>query len=146
MTKAELFTEYASYHADPRNRVCHATGIPLILVGIMGLAHLARIGSIDLAIVAGVATLLYYAKIDPRGALICTVVFAILYFVAIRLPWQISTAAFVIGWIFQLVGHRFEGTKPKFLENLIYLLIGPLYFFEEVFDRVLGVHGESKQS
>ena len=146
MTKAELFTEYASYHAEPRNRVCHAVGIPLIILGMMSLAHVVRIGSIDLAIVAGVATLLYYAKIDPRGALISTVVFAILYVVAVRLPWQIGAAAFGIGWIFQLVGHRFEGTKPKFTENLLYLLIGPLYFFEEVFDRVLGVHGESNQS
>jgi uncharacterized membrane protein YGL010W len=146
MTKAELFTEYASYHADRRNRACHAIGIPLILLGIMGLLHLAVIGPIDLAIVAGVATLVYYATIDPRGALICTVAFAILYFVAVRVPWQIDAAAFAIGWIFQLVGHRFEGTKPKFMENLIYLLIGPLYFFQEVFDLVLGVHGESHQS
>jgi len=146
MTKTELFTEYASYHKDRRNRVCHAIGIPLILLGVMGVAHLAHLGPIDLAIAAGVATLAFYATIDPRGALICTAAFAILYFVAVWVPWQIDAAAFIIGWIFQLVGHRFEGTKPKFLENLVYLLIGPLYFFEEVFDVVLGVHGESHQS
>ena len=146
MTKAELFTEYASYHADRRNRACHAAGIPLILLGTMGVLHLGGVGPVDLAMVAGVATLAYYASIDVRGALICAAVFAILYFVAVRIPWQIDAAAFVIGWVFQLVGHRFEGTKPKFLENLIYLLIGPLYFFEEVFDFVLGAHGESHQS
>ncbi|HEY5339684.1 MAG TPA: Mpo1-like protein [Candidatus Aquilonibacter sp.] len=135
MTKAELFTEYASYHADRRNRVCHAIGIPLILLGIMGLAHLAALGPIDLAMAAGVATLLYYARIDPRGALISAVCFAIIYVVAIRPPWEVAVAAFVVGWVFQFVGHRFEGTKPKFMENLVYLLIGPLYFFEELFDR-----------
>jgi uncharacterized membrane protein YGL010W len=146
MTKAELFSEYASYHADRRNRICHAIGIPLIVLGIMGLIHVIAFGPVDLAMVAGIGTLVYYARIDPRGALISAVAFAILYFVAVRLSWQIDTAAFVIGWVFQLIGHRFEGTKPKFLENLIYLLIGPLYFFEEVFDVVLGVHGESHQS
>ncbi len=139
MTKAELFTEYASYHADRRNRVCHAIGIPLILLGIMGVAHLASLGPVDLAMLAGGATLLYYAAIDLRGAAVSAVCFALLYAVAVRLPWHVAAAAFVVGWIFQLVGHRFEGTKPKFLENLIYLLIGPLYFFEEVFDSVLGV-------
>jgi len=138
MTKSELFAEYAAYHADGRNRACHAVGIPLILVGTMGILHLLAWGPIDLAIAAGVATLLYYAFIDPRGALISTVLFAIIYVIAIRLPWEIALAALVIGWIFQLVGHRFEGTKPKFLENLVYLLIGPLYFFEETFDSVLG--------
>jgi uncharacterized membrane protein YGL010W len=138
MTKAELFTEYGSYHADRRNRVCHAFGIPLIVLGIMGLAHLVALGPVDLAVVAAVAVLIYYAAIDVRGALLSTIVFAILYMIAIRLPWQIGLGAFVLGWIFQLVGHRFEGTKPKFLENLVYLLIGPLYIFEETFDAAIG--------
>jgi uncharacterized membrane protein YGL010W len=138
MTKTELFTEYAGYHMDRRNRACHAVGIPLILLGTMGIFHLVAFRPIDLAIVAGIATLLYYFFIDPRGALISTVLFAIIYEVAIRVPWQIALAALVVGWVLQLVGHRFEGTKPKFLENLVYLLIGPLYFFEETFDSVLG--------
>jgi uncharacterized membrane protein YGL010W len=138
MTKSELFTEYGAYHADRRNRACHAVGIPLILLGTMGILHLVTFGPIDLAIVAGIAALLYYAFIDPRGALISTVAFAILYEIAIRVPWQIALGALVAGWVFQLVGHGFEGTKPKFLENLVYLLIGPLYIFEELFDSVLG--------
>jgi len=50
--------------------------------------------------------------------------------------WQVALGALVFGWVFQLVGHRFEGSKPKFLENLVYLLIGPLYIFEELFDSV----------
>ena len=137
MTKAELFTEYGSYHADRRNRVCHAFGIPLIVLGMMGLGHLVSLGPVDLAVLAAIAILIYYAAIDLRGALLSTVVFAILYVIAIRLTWQISLGAFVLGWVFQLVGHRFEGTKPKFLENLIYLLIGPLYIFEETFDAVV---------
>ena len=89
-----------------------------------------------LAVLAGM--LIYYAAIDLRGALLSVVVFAILYMIAIRLPWQVRLGAFVFGWVFQLVGHRFEGTKPKFLENLIYLLIGPLFIFEEMFDAVAG--------
>jgi uncharacterized membrane protein YGL010W len=139
MTKTELFSEYAAFHADRRNRACHAVGIPLIVLGIMGVAHLVALGPLDLAILGGVATLLYYYAIDPRGALVSTLMFAIIYEIAIHLPWQVNIAAFVIGWVFQLVGHRFEGTKPKFLENLVYLLIGPLYFFEETLDTVLGV-------
>ena len=143
MTKAELFTEYASYHADRRNRTCHAFGIPLIVLGILGLAHVVRLGPVDLAIPIAVAVLGYYAAIDPRGALISLVAFAILYVVATHLPWQANLAAFILGWGFQFAGHKLEGTKPKFLENLVYLLIGPLYIFEEVFGGVLprGIRG-----
>ena len=132
MTKSELFTEYASYHADPRNRVCHAFGIPLIVLGILGLGHLVRIGPVDLAVVAAVAVLAYYAAIDVAGALISLVVFAVLYLIAVRLTWEVNLGAFILGWGFQFFGHKLEGTKPKFFENLVYLLIGPLYIFEEV--------------
>ncbi|MBV8584295.1 MAG: DUF962 domain-containing protein, partial [Candidatus Eremiobacteraeota bacterium] len=84
MTKTELFTEYGAYHADSRNRICHAFGIPLIVLGILGLLHLVHLGPVDLAVVAAIAVLIYYAAIDVRGALISLVVFAILYLVAER--------------------------------------------------------------
>ncbi len=131
MTKAELFGEYASYHSDRRNRLCHAFGIPLIILGLLGLTARVRFGPIDLAIVLAVLTLAYYTTIDLRGALLSLLVFVVLYEIGVRLAWSVNVAAFILGWGFQLVGHRLEGSKPKFLENLIYLLVGPLYIFEE---------------
>lgn len=139
MTKEQLYAEYGGYHQDIRNRRAHAIGIPLIVVGLLGLFHLARIGPVDPAVAAAVAVLLYYVAIDARGALISAVVFAMLYWIAIHLTWEAIVGAFILGWGFQLVGHRFEGNKPKFLENLVYLLIGPLYFFHEVFDSLIRV-------
>jgi uncharacterized membrane protein YGL010W len=136
MTKSQLYGEYASYHVDRRNRICHNIGIPLILLGLLGLLALARVGPLDLAMLAAVAVLVYYATISVRGALLSALVFAILYLIALRLPWQADLAAFVVGWVFQLIGHRLEGNRPKFLENMAYLLIGPLYFFEELFDSI----------
>ena len=133
MTKDELYSEYAGYHRDVRNRRAHAVGIPLIVLGLLGILSLLRIGPVDLAVATAVAVLLYYVAIDARGALLSALVFAILYAIAVRLPWEVNAGAFILGWAFQLVGHRFEGNKPKFLENLVYLLIGPLYFFQELF-------------
>ena len=137
MTKQQLYTEYAGYHQDIRNRRAHAVGIPLIVLGLLGVFSLLRIGPVDLAVVAAVAVLLYYVATDARGALISALVFAVLYEIAIRLPWEVNVGAFIFGWAFQLVGHRFEGNKPKFVENLVYLLIGPLYFFQEFFDSLI---------
>jgi uncharacterized membrane protein YGL010W len=138
MTKAELFREYGAYHQDARNRICHMIGIPTIVLGVMAMLHVRAVGPTDLAVLAAIATLVYYAVIDLRGALVSTVAFAALYAVAMHLSWQVGLGAFVLGWVFQLVGHRFEGSKPKFLENLVYLLIGPLYIFEESFDALVG--------
>ena len=131
MTKEQLYSEYAGYHQDIRNRRAHAVGIPLIVLGLLGVFSLLRIGPVDLAVVAAVAVLLYYVATDARGALISAAVFALLYWIATRLPWEVNVGAFILGWAFQLVGHRFECNKPKFLENLVYLLVGPLYFFQE---------------
>jgi uncharacterized membrane protein YGL010W len=138
MTKDTLFSEYAGYHQDSRNRACHSVGIPLIVLGLLGLLSFMRVGPVDLAVVAAVVVLLYYAALDLRGALTSAVVFGALYELAIHLPlrWEVSLAALVLGWGFQLVGHRFEGNKPKFLTNLTYLLVGPLFFFEEAFGFV----------
>ncbi len=136
MTKEQLYADYAGYHQDVRNRRAHAVGIPLIVLGLLGLLHaspLLRIGPVDPAVVTAIAVLLYYVALDARGALISAVAFAALYGIAMYVPWQLSVGLFVFGWIVQLAGHRFEGNKPKFLENFIYLLIGPLYFFQEIF-------------
>jgi uncharacterized membrane protein YGL010W len=132
MTKDQLYAEYAGYHQDIRNRRAHTVGIPLIVLGLLGLFSLLHLGPVDLAVVAAIAVLLYYAAIDVRGAFISAIVFAVLYGIAMHLPWEVNVGALVFGWVFQLVGHRFEGNKPKFLESLVYLLVGPLYFFQEL--------------
>lgn len=79
MTKEQLYAEYAGYHCDIRNRRAHAAGIPLIVLGLLGLFSLIRLGPVDPAVVAAVAVLLYYAAIDARGAFSSGLVFALPY-------------------------------------------------------------------
>jgi uncharacterized membrane protein YGL010W len=38
--------------------------------------------------------------------------------------WPIPTAMFVVGWIFQFVGHAFEGKPPEFLSDWRFLFVG----------------------
>ena len=39
---------------------------------------------------------------------------------------------FVVGWLFQFVGHYLEGKKPAFLDDITGLIIGPLFVFVEL--------------
>ena len=39
---------------------------------------------------------------------------------------------FVVGWIVQFIGHVFEGRKPAFVDDLIGLVVGPLFVVAEV--------------
>jgi uncharacterized membrane protein YGL010W len=43
------------------------------------------------------------------------------------LSWRWALLLFVVGWIFQFVGHAIEGNQPAFLKNPVYLLVGPLW-------------------
>lgn len=39
--------------------------------------------------------------------------------------WRWALALFVVGWVFQFVGHLVEGNQPAFFKNPFYLLVGP---------------------
>lgn len=41
--------------------------------------------------------------------------------------WRWALALFVVGWVFQFIGHAIEGNQPAFFRNPVYLLIGPLW-------------------
>ncbi|ELS3448893.1 DUF962 domain-containing protein [Vibrio vulnificus] len=42
---------------------------------------------------------------------------------------EMAVGLFVVLWIFQFVGHKIEGKKPSFFEDLKFLLIGPVWVF-----------------
>ncbi|KCZ33548.1 hypothetical protein J812_1253 [Acinetobacter baumannii 25977_9] len=42
-----------------------------------------------------------------------------------------SIGFFVVGWVFQFVGHYFEKKKPAFVDDVIGLAIGPLFVLAE---------------
>lgn len=46
--------------------------------------------------------------------------------------WQWALVLFVVGWIFQFVGHYFEGNPPSFLKNPMFLLVGPLWILKRI--------------
>lgn len=53
--------------------------------------------------------------------------------------WTALLAAQIVGWAFQLAGHRIEGNRPALLRRPISLLIGPLMVLVEIAE-LLGVH------
>jgi uncharacterized membrane protein YGL010W len=46
--------------------------------------------------------------------------------------WKWALTLFVIGWIFQFIGHFFEGNPPSFFKNPVFLLIGPLWIVKRL--------------
>lgn len=49
--------------------------------------------------------------------------------------WLWSAGLFVIGWIFQFIGHAFEGKPPEFLKDWRFLFVGLRWWFAKVAGR-----------
>ena len=39
---------------------------------------------------------------------------------------------FIVGWIIQFIGHYYEGKKPAFADDLVGLLVGPMFVTAEL--------------
>jgi uncharacterized membrane protein YGL010W len=86
------------------------------------------------------AVLAYYFLLDVPLAIATAVVSCALFYLA-RLTartgfapgWAWFGAFFLGGWIFQLVGHVFEGRKPALADNLFQIFIAPIFLMAELF-------------
>ena len=50
--------------------------------------------------------------------------------------WKTALSLFVIAWIGQFIGHKVEGKKPSFFQDLQFLLIGPAWLLSFLYKRV----------
>jgi len=49
--------------------------------------------------------------------------------------WPIPTSLFVVGWIFQFIGHGFEGKPPEFFKDPRFLLVGLRWWVAKIRGR-----------
>ena len=53
----------------------------------------------------------------------------------VPLAWKAALALFVVGWIFQFVGHGFERKPPEFLKDWRFLFVGLRWWFAKLQGR-----------
>lgn|SRR5690554_425491 len=142
-TITEHLASYAAYHRDRRNIMTHLVGIPMIVVAIEILLSRPTwyIGDAMLspAIIVSAIAALFYLKLDLMLGIVMTVLLSLAVWLAshvalldtlVWVSWGIGL--FVVGWIFQFIGHYFEGKKPAFVDDIMGLAIGPLFVVAEV--------------
>jgi uncharacterized membrane protein YGL010W len=139
----DLLANYAAYHRDRRNIATHFVGIPLIVfaIGVLLARPSFALGGLVLSpawIVWALATLWYVTRGNLALAVAVSAVNALLIALAQPLAagstaswlgWGIT--AFVVGWVLQFVGHYYEGRKPAFVDDLVGLLVGPMFVVAE---------------
>jgi uncharacterized membrane protein YGL010W len=60
--------------------------------------------------------------------------------------WRWALALFVVGWIFQFIGHAIEGNQPAFFRNPVYLLVGPWWLLKRALSAVGLARSNSSKS
>jgi uncharacterized membrane protein YGL010W len=133
-----LFADYAAYHQTAGNKFFHRLGIPMIMFSLIGmltqvpLVDVATV-KIDLAMILIAAATAYYFVIEWRLAIAMVAVSVAFYFIGAAIPLAINAVLFVLGWIFQFIGHKvYEHKNPAFFRNFVHLLIGPLWILNDV--------------
>lgn len=136
-------SNYATYHRDRRNIATHFAGIPVIVLAVAALLSRPAfdVGGFALspATAAIAATCVFYFRLDLRFGVTMSVLMAAAGVFGAQIAalstsmWLlVSLGLFFGGWLVQFVGHYFEGRKPAFVDDLIGLVVGPLFVVAEV--------------
>jgi uncharacterized membrane protein YGL010W len=141
----DLLAQYAAYHRDRRNIATHLVGVPMIVlaVALLLVPGQVQLGALTLSW-AWVACVLAGCWYVTRGHFglgaatalaIASLVWAAQGFqslagAASALGW--GAGLFALGWVIQFIGHYYEGRKPAFADDLVGLLVGPMFVVMEL--------------
>lgn len=131
-----LLAKYSESHMNPANEAIHCVCVPLIVFSLLGLIWAIH----PLLAVAGTAAaMVYYFKLSRNFALGMLVMAGFMLALLSALPpgavMPLSITIFVLAWIGQFIGHKIEGRKPSFFDDLRFLLIGPLFVLGVLYRR-----------
>ncbi|SFI28566.1 Uncharacterized membrane protein YGL010W [Collimonas sp. OK307] len=132
-----LLDKYSESHLNPVNEVIHFICVPVIVFTLLGLLWVIHPW---VALAAALAAMFYYFSLSTPLAigmlLMSGAMLALLYILPPGLVLPLSVSVFVIAWIGQFIGHKIEGKKPSFFDDLRFLLIGPLFVLGFLYRRL----------
>ena len=150
-TFGQWMDEYGMSHRNPTNQLIHKICVPLIMLSVIGFLWCIPTPEVfqtvpylnwaTLFIFGCMGFYLILNFIMFLGMLVQT---AIMCLVCQKVNEQgfllsFSAVVFVISWVAQFYGHKIEGKKPSFMQDLAFLLIGPLWV-TRIFYKKIGVN------
>ena len=149
-TLQQLLDKYAESHQNKTNKRIHYFCVPAIFFSVIGLLmsipsnliqNLTGISDslyANWGVVALIPVLLFYIRLSLKmtflilGFSILCILGNFQMNVFVEL-WKASVVIFVIAWIIQFYGHKIEGKKPSFLDDIKFLMIGPAWILDDIF-------------
>ena len=133
-----LFERYGETHRNPVNKAIHWVCVPLITWSVLAALWVASPVAVYVLIAL---SLVYYVRMSMPIAVgmlaLTALMVAMLPLLGAYALWT-AVVVFVVAWIGQFVGHAIEGRKPKFLQDLQFLLVGPAWLLGALY-RGIGI-------
>ncbi|MFT5512366.1 MAG: YGL010W-like membrane protein [Bacteroidia bacterium] len=148
-----LLDTYGESHQNGTNKYIHWICVPAIFFSLVGLLYAVPIGGLatktmwlNAGSIVLLLALVYYFILSKSLAI--GFVFWGLFCLWLNsqiFEWvgannammaYVSLAIFVTAWVFQFVGHKIEGKKPSFLQDIQFLLIGPAWLMGFIYKRL----------
>lgn len=149
-TFEQWMSAYEVSHKNKTNILIHKLCVPLIMFSVIGLLwsipfpifSYIKIPYLNWATLFVFFCLMFYLKLSFRYALGMTFQSIAMIVILVLLDkTQINTVfvsltIFILAWVAQFIGHKIEGKKPSFLEDLAFLLIGPLWVLRFFYQKI----------
>ncbi|WP_131539933.1 Mpo1 family 2-hydroxy fatty acid dioxygenase [Pedobacter nototheniae] len=150
------FDKYQESHNNQTNEVIHWICVPLIIFSLLGLVwsipfpHIEFLGRyngyINWASFLIAFSIYYYYRLSVvLSYMMLLLVFLMSWGIVSLEHWQaaggpavwlVCAIIFVLAWIGQFIGHKIEGKKPSFLDDVKFLLIGPIWLLHFICIKV----------
>lgn len=132
MTLKDWLYSYEACHRHKTNLLIHKICVPLITFHVLAMLDwvtLLQVGgvSVTLAHLLGAAAFGWYLRLSVPYALIMAAFGTACIVAGWFTPWPVVVAIAVGAWAVQLYGHALEQRSPALTQNLMQLLVGPLF-------------------
>lgn len=141
-------SKYGESHRHPTNVIIHKIFVPLIMFSVIGLLWAIprpdffpqnTLCNFGMALV--IVSLIFYLSMGLKIFFGMAIVTSIIVYGNILVenhPYQIHlmSTIFVFSWVMQFIGHKIEGKKPSFFEDLLFLLVGPVWVFYPIYKKL----------
>ena len=148
--------EYGESHQNSINKGVHWICVPLIMLSLLALIDqipfpfsnfgLGSVNGFDINFNWTILFLLYcvlfYFRLSKTLAIGMFIVALVMIYLITLIKlfdpsiWKLSIVIFVVAWIGQFIGHKIEGKKPSFFQDLKFLLIGPAWLLSFIYKKI----------
>ncbi len=139
----EWLSLYGQSHQNRINKLIHWVCVPVITWTVIALLWGLSINQsawLNAGMVFIIAALVFYARLDftiMAGMAVfaaCCVALIFWHIAVFDTPlWITAVGLFVIAWVGQFIGHKIEGKKPSFFQDIKFLLIGPAWLLSFIY-------------